>query len=553
MLVLSLLREYHFYNCESSGVADRALSKTFKWIDFKRLIRYSNSLVRATLSEQAGRDFNAPFNLTGIESGLDSITVTSETRLLCLKTFIKVKKGRFEEVLIKKMTAAEKHFVWWQTSHHTNPNRAISGNESSENISRITPSLFATSPEILHNICRHVASLNNPILETRWLQMMGMSRESISLVRNWILDYYEYDVADDGLKTKVTSLYTNSPTDYILLKTYIRLVEHYKQDSVIHLPITWTQRQLLVLRANLDIPTWLPTPSILGVGYICDGCLRWANPVIPTPDTYDAIVEYELKTGEFYQAPAYSTHLATALYSAVDGQTYCSSAGTCRKRKRDKGKKNHSSSHVDYADLVPELEDVDNLLDYVLDQESALVADDQLVGVDECIDTTQPTKASNFINLVISNAIKHKFSCQYPLRTIDMIGKWVRVKRFLYGLCVYCGHLTQVTNDRITNHGLTCLRHLLPEYGEDHPIRLALGLHEAPTRRRRLATANLSVCDICNGKFRKIHVVHCLSADYDLVVLAICAADYKFCKQTLQGKLCLIYDMRRRRQSRSTQ
>ncbi len=56
------------------------------------------------------------------------------------------------------------------------------------------------------------------------------------------------------------------------------------------------------------------------------------------------------------------------------------------------------------------------------------------------------------------------------LLTVDMVGIWFSVHNNLYGLCVYCGDLTTVRNEKIMTHGLSCMNH--PHYAGfriDHP------------------------------------------------------------------------------------
>ncbi len=46
-----------------------------------------------------------------------------------------------------------------------------------------------------------------------------------------------------------------------------------------------------------------------------------------------------------------------------------------------------------------------------------------------------------------------------PLVTVDMVGIYFCRGGGLYGLCVYCGDLTAVQNEKIMSHGLSCMNH----------------------------------------------------------------------------------------------
>lgn len=62
-----------------------------------------------------------------------------------------------------------------------------------------------------------------------------------------------------------------------------------------------------------------------------------------------------------------------------------------------------------------------------------------------------------------------------PLRVVDLVGVWyMHRNKQLVGLCVYCGVVTPVRDQCMTNRGLSCMHH--PHYNEfplDHPQSLA--------------------------------------------------------------------------------
>jgi hypothetical protein len=69
-----------------------------------------------------------------------------------------------------------------------------------------------------------------------------------------------------------------------------------------------------------------------------------------------------------------------------------------------------------------------------------------------------------------------QYSCRKPLVEIDMVGCWFRLAQRIYGLCVYCGRLTDVLNVNMTNLGLSCGQHALAsEYPDYHRLWLSLG------------------------------------------------------------------------------
>ena len=132
--------------------------------------------------------------------------------------------------------------------------------------------------------------------------------------------------------------------------------------------------------------------------------------------------------------------------------------------------------------------------------------------------------------------LSQRFSCNNPLRLVDMVGIWKRLNNKLslnskiYGLCVYCGCLTQVSNEKMTNYGLSCLRHPTSDMPYYHPCRVNYEF-----KRRHLTKEKQKKCSFCNYMFtnRKFPVYN---SEFKIEFIYLCSFDYKACKQLFVKK-----------------
>ncbi len=281
--VLFILKEFLFYTAESSGCFDRILSKNNKWLQHKEIVRAGIGKCRDDLSWQCKNiAFDQEIDWTRIEyiykkDDYDIKTgIIMKVHTLLLKTTEKVKKDSFENILMKKMTSIEKDITFSDDSN---------SHPLSSFIDTVNGEDHITLDQV-HFIAYTMAIKNKPVMETKWFQVVGMTPRGLARLRNWIFCYYDYDIPDNALRKSITAFQQESMNDYIILKTMIKLIIYYRKDYIYHLPSSYAVRQTLALRRLLCIDPLHPTPPLLGVHYMCPGCLKFANPVID-PFDYD--------------------------------------------------------------------------------------------------------------------------------------------------------------------------------------------------------------------------------------------------------------------------
>lgn len=299
---LFVLREFLFYTCEISGIVDQILSRNFKWKNFKTFSRYGNGDVRKELSSQCStpgfthidwdkiekRTKNKIEKKTGIIVGVHTKT---------LEFALKLNKGDFSTILSKKMRAIESSLdltklfylftddkYKYQTSIFPETSPLFHLKKTKKKIINSDDKKFCLNFDQFHFLCWCVAKRKRPILETKWLYLLNMSDKGIKTVKDWLFSYYDFSIPDNSFKEYAVLLYNSNPLDYLILKSYIKLVEFYKNDHIFHLPLQDSIHQFNAIRSTLRLEPWETTPSRAGFGLLCRGCGRWANKITESYD-----------------------------------------------------------------------------------------------------------------------------------------------------------------------------------------------------------------------------------------------------------------------------
>lgn len=292
--VASLMKEFLFSVLEQGRCMDELLSLDHKWHEYKEIVRTANGQCRQEISRQVlFLAPAAPLDWSVIEHVDKPLQrdydikrgKIMEFHALALRVTKKVMKRDFMGIVEVKATGTEEEI----TNFHRQDATLVYHIPSDETMN-IEEGQSLTQPQCvtldeLHFICWHMAQQlqrGTGILETRWFQAMGMSREGLAQLRNWIFRYYTYDIADDSLKDEIRGFRKRSMQDYLLMKTVFKLVSYYRRkERLFYMPVEFGVRQLNALRTRqLRVSEWESTPPLLGVAYQCHGCLKFANAVV---------------------------------------------------------------------------------------------------------------------------------------------------------------------------------------------------------------------------------------------------------------------------------
>lgn len=359
----SLMKEILFYTEESSVIIDRYLSLDVKWIQYKNIIRAANGQCRQELSMQAkNRPLDTPFDwsvIEHIEKSPDGRYDIKRGKIMIFHTntldvTTKVRKRNFIGIIEVKSTGIEERIDITKYNNLQPIYAAV------DTANRTKPTL-----DELHFLAYCMAIDDNQIIRTSIFKLLGMSAQGLATLREWLFEYYTYDIPDDSLKKKIDKFQRQNIQDYIIMKTVFKLINFYrKRDKIFFLPLPMALRQMNALRTRyMRINDWDATPRQLGLHYQCLGCQKFANTIIHPCDyahasTYNEftcsrhrvyapmqqqqqhnalfydqknqhIVEYHSDDGRDdvgATAPPRSdniSYLTMAAYNQIDGKAYC--------------------------------------------------------------------------------------------------------------------------------------------------------------------------------------------------------------------------------------
>lgn len=330
----SLLKEWMFCVLEQSYCLNALLELDAKLPQYKHVVRLINARCRQELSLQLASPTAGP------TSTIDWSVMESIERVpgrdYCVKrghvmeghaqglpTNKKVFKRSFQGIIDVKATGIEEGLQSL---------KRMVGEASDAEIEQVcsdgTPAT-AHKPtlEQLHFVCWCMATSptqhrrvgfgdSGAPIETRWFQVLGMSKEGLDDLRAWLFKFHTYDVADDSFKKSIRAFQQRSMLDYLLMKTVFRLLNYYRRkEQLFLLPAPFGRRQIHALRQKqMRLQPWEPTPALLGVCYQCQGCLRFANAVVPPLD-YPSLSNYSELTRPDLQV--YTGHAVTRNLSGL--------------------------------------------------------------------------------------------------------------------------------------------------------------------------------------------------------------------------------------------
>ncbi len=287
--VASLMKEFLFSVVEAGRCMDELLALDHKWIEYKEIVRIANGRCRQELSRQAALsplplDWSIiehvekpPDREYDIKRGL-----IMEFHALALRVAKKVMKRDFMGIMEVKATGTEEEIVNFQRQEAA---IVYLVNVDDDDSDAVGPQMQTVTLEELHFVCWYMAQQlqrGSGVLETRWFQPLGMSRDGLTHLRKLLFRYYTFDIADDSLKDEIRAFRKRSLQDYLLMKTVFKLIAYYRRkERLFFLPVEVAVRQAHALRTHqLRISEWEATPELLGVAYQCHGCLKFANAVV---------------------------------------------------------------------------------------------------------------------------------------------------------------------------------------------------------------------------------------------------------------------------------
>jgi len=315
-------------------------------------------------------------------------------------------------------------------------------------------------------------------MTARWFAVLGMSDETIDLLRSLYKAYLNDTITKNKLHEFIRKYFVESPStapaapaavatkkkrrrakklrldekrsyDLYVMCALFLCVQGRQQTLTIDLPPTIREMQRDAIRRRHGIDDWeergCTREKELCTLFYCKRCEQWKNEVIGIPpigatekSNLDIMNNQSLSIGDKYdrfKAMCLSIGPRKISYNNVTGQYQCNhslnSASERKRRARTFLLKNKLA--VGYEDAF---------------------ADVMMKRIQEMYEN--PRSQYDTEVLACMNMIQH---CSYPLSTTTLIGKAMRLGGQLYSLCVRCGMLTYYAalSPSVDNFlGLTC-------------------------------------------------------------------------------------------------
>lgn len=295
---------------------------------------------------------------------------------------------------------------------------------------------------------------------------------------------------------------------------YFRRQEYYRsREPVWHRrPVDEAVRQLRALNERLLVHPWEPTPPGVGLCFFCRSCHRWSTRV------------QEMRMHRLWEVGECNHYV-----DPRSGESYCrctkfDKAALMRRRddagcdRREEQPDETSSDEEDDDDDEAHAqggEDEAFLLDFD-DEGNPILTGDQVHN--PVVAAAAPRAPATHERRFLSQALTmigpmraYGPPCgATPLREVDMIGLWYRLKKSFYGLCVICGNLTVVEQHKLSAIGLVCGNH-------DEFVRAPLP-HPLLLDRPRVCAA----CGTDPDAFMAGHVIRVYDEEYQTMEVPLC-------------------------------
>ncbi len=299
---------------------------------------------------------------------------------------------------------------------------------------------------------------------------------------------------------------------YCIVVRYFRRQEYYRtREPVWHRrPIEEAVRQVRALNERLSVHPWEPTPPGVGVAFFCRSCHRWSTRI------------QEVKMHRLWEVGECNHYV-----DPRNGESYCRStkydkAALMRRRddagcdRREEQPDAPSSDSDDEEDNNEEDDEEDPFLLDWDDEGNPIITRDQIRN--PVVGATETRNPAAHERRYLSQALTmigpmrtYGDPCgAHPLREVDMLGLWYRLKKNFYGLCVICGNLTVVEQRKLTPIGLNCGNHdeyVAPKPG--HPLILA-------------RPAVCAACGTDDDAFLAGHVIRVYDEEYHTMEVPLC-------------------------------
>jgi hypothetical protein len=413
-------------------------------------------------------------NWAGIET---PCKVTSDMRMAslgkmammhdrALQFYTKIKKGRFEEVVRRKLTAVEfelgdlkvdEHVAWFMRGDYMFWLLFVSWVCAKRSLSPYAPRHFHTT------------------FALKYFKALKLSRYAREWLYRHEVQYYCYEQHDDALKIDGIELYKHNSLDYHIIKTFLVAYTHFRDQRTFLTSAREKRLTLWAIRLAMGTERHSVPPPQAGVSHYCEGCRDFGNDITyPHPimnmdmDVLKRAVVNEKRTPWTPNLMAYGFCGRDADVVGFD-RIYYSPLKCCLYCRRRRGQPVQN-----VKDLVPTLDGESDDEGQAEEERQALfetmgeggrVSKRALINAFSTYAAPpkprSPKSASRDRDMITRRALGQALlNCASPMHEVDLRGVYWKTYNTVHTRCVQCARHCVAHSAHQTNAGMTCGKHI---------------------------------------------------------------------------------------------
>jgi len=516
------------------------------------------------------------------DSGVGSTGRMAQMHGHALPFNTKIKKGRFEEVLRRKLTAIE---------NELGDDMDVDGHvKKMLDKDRMEWILFVAWVSARRSHSAYSPVHTHTMIPTEYLRALGMTKRGAVSVRRKEVQYWAYDQHDDSLRVWGKELYAACPLDYHIIKTTMVAYETFRNQRPFLLSLREKRLTAWALRTAMSIEPNAAPPPLTGVSHYCEGCRHCGNDVAEVSGIVRndmELIRRVIKSNSNPNAKRTPWTPATLAFgfNARDADVagfykvyYNPAKGNlfCRRRRGEPFKEGEDGGPTAAApaldgdeadgggagDEAPQTHR-EALFETLAADRATLTTrslinafgdfnEDAMPAVPDTVETTPVDAAAAAADkeapgkrrrplqqerdLVTRRALGATlFNCTKPMVELDLVGVMFKAGNTVHTRCVVCGRHAVAHSAHQTNAGMTCARHVnVAETPDYHRLWWSLNISRNEAERQLKATCDPAVpCYVCLTRLDTTKQLRVYDFCWRLFTVALCTHHLAQCANLL--------------------
>lgn len=546
---------YTLPQCPSMWAHHQSLSRSLSYVS---VLHETNSVWRRAIDQQI-TSLTSHVDWAGVETPCN---ITSDMRInstgrmavmhdRALQFYTKIKKGRFEEVLRRKLTAVENKLGDLRIDEH---------------VAELTKGdymhclLFVAWVAAKRSHSPYAPPHAHITFTFKYLRALKITKYGRRWLKRLTTQYHTYDQHDDAIKAKGIDLYEHNSMDYHRIKTLVVAFAHFRDQRPFLISLREKRLTLFALRTALGLERHTSSPPLMGVSHYCEGCRNCGNDTTEPSaiaqsdmDTIRRVVDNSKQAAWTLPSLAYGYNARDADVAGF-GKIYYNPAKCalyCRRRRGEPTQKDEVTvPDLDEQEVADEAEVIHDHRQTLFEN---LAADTRLTTrslmnafsdfgrdpLEEAEPASEPVKSgkasSKDRDLVTRRALGEALlNCAQPMIEVDTVGVYWKSYNNIHTRCAVCGRPCLGHSAHYTNTGMTCGNHVnIQCYGDHHRMWWVWNISRNEAISLLQPTSVVMVpCYICQSR-RDMCLLRVYDMRFKLFVISLCSYHLNQCSHLL--------------------